>query len=176
METEKYKAPEHVIKPYPGDTGYALVKGMFNKGMKDIQAQNKKNAKRRKMKTFEEFACPADETSLNESQAFFFEDTVKEVDLSNVPGSSEPTATVKWSLELVQNKSGVEAFNVQVKALHVKWSADEDLGEAGEAEVKTDKINVKVDGSLFNLYCEQVSYDNKTGEAEVRFGRNADAE
>ena len=167
-ETGAYPVPTTARKIQKGDKGYALTKKAFKEGEKT----SRKQAPRKKMKKFAEFF----ESELFESQQFFYEDELDKdsVEVKNVPGVDEPTATVKWSLELNQNKAGIEAFVVKVKELKVKWGADEDLGQAGEAEVKPEKIKSTVEGSLANLYCESVEFDNQSGEAVVRFGRNKD--
>jgi hypothetical protein len=171
-ETDEYKAPEHVIKPYPGDTGFPLVKGSMT------QSEWSLKKKKKKMKTYSEFKKEkiANEALINEAQQFFFNEEIKSdrVEIQNAPGAENQTATVKWSLELNSNAAGVEAFVVTVKELRLKWGADDDLGKPGEATVDTSKIETTVKGSLNNLYVEQISYDNKVGTAEVRFGRDSE--
>jgi len=168
--TEEYTPPEHVIKPYPGDTGYPLVKGALTRNEWSL---SKKKKKKTKLKTYEEFD-ETNESLLVESQAYFFDDTLdkERVDVQNSAGREDPQATIKWELQISSNKNGVEAFVVSVKSLHIEWKADEDLGMPGEADVAVDKIDVVVGGTLDNLYAESVTYDNKTGDAQVRFGKN----
>lgn len=166
-ETDGYKAPEHVIKPYPGDTGFPLVKNNMTQSEWSLKKKKKK-----KMKTYSEF----NESLINEAQQFFFNEELKSdrVEMKNTPGAENQTATIKWSLELNSNTAGVESFIVVVKELRLKWGADDDLGKPGEATVDVSKIDATVKGSLNNLYVEQISYDNKVGTAEVRFGRDSE--
>jgi hypothetical protein len=175
-ETSAYPAPEFVIKPYPGDTGFPLVKKELERSQKGLQKNEKpygrKKGKGKRVKTFEEFNTGSAE-ALFEAQEYYFTDQLKSdrVSVQNAPGAEGATATIKWSLSLLTNSSGVESFAVDVKELSVSWGADEDLGMPGSAKVDPRKVETLLKGSLFNLYVEEVTYDNENGTAEVRLGR-----
>lgn len=186
-DTSAYPAPTTAIKPQKGDTGYALTKSYFDKGeTHDLIWRNKdKKKKKTKVKSMTEFFAEENFTPLLESQQFFFEDKIDsdKVFLSNVPGNEGAAADIKWALQLANNRSGVDQFIVEVKGLSIKWEVESDQQKnsdggyhsremkSGEVTVKSENIKVVVKGDLTNLYAESVEYDNKTGEAEVRFGK-----
>jgi len=162
--TENYKVPEFVIKPYPNDKGFPLVKNNLKQSDWSLKKKNNKM-----IKSYDDYV---NESVLLEAQQFFFTDELNsdKIEIQNIPGVQNQVANIKWSLALDSNNSGVESFIVEVKELFLKWDADEDLGKAGETNVDISKIDIEVSGDLKNLYAEQITYDNKTNSAKVRFG------